>query len=184
MSEKKRNFNKQNLGFQILWIFSLIVMILLYFFFFQLKKNDQTLQTNLAQKNISQNPEQISKFCFQEYCFDLEIADTLEKRMQGLMYRESLDKDKGMLFDSKEENMHYFWMKNTLIPLDIIRIDKNLEVLEIISAPSCIQDPCPSYGPDKPSRWVIELNSWSAKSIWLEAWNPITLELSWERNWE
>ena len=40
-----------------------------------------------------------------------------------------------------QENMHYFWMKNTLIPLDIIRIDKNLEVLEIISAPSCIQDP-------------------------------------------
>lgn len=79
--------------------------------------------------------------------------------MQGLMYRESLEEDKGMLFDTKEEGMHYFWMKNTLIPLDIIRIDQNLEVVEIVSAPPCEQDPCPSYGPDKASRWVIELNS-------------------------
>ncbi|WP_424246040.1 hypothetical protein Dip510_000969 [Elusimicrobium posterum] len=51
-----------------------------------------------------------------------EVADTAEKQIQGLMFRESLDWDKGMIFPYEDEIVRSFWMKNTLIDLDIIFI--------------------------------------------------------------
>ncbi|MFC1757071.1 DUF192 domain-containing protein [Patescibacteria group bacterium] len=70
--------------------------------------------------------------CFGDVCFDAEIADTKESVTQGLMFRESLDPGKGMLFGQYDDAESLcFWMKNTYVPLDIIWINKNMEIVFI-----------------------------------------------------
>lgn len=63
--------------------------------------------------------------------FFVEIADNDVTREKGLMFRKSLDKDKGMLFVFRRYSEQNFWMKNTLIPLDIVFIDKDGEVIKV-----------------------------------------------------
>ncbi len=57
-----------------------------------------------------------------DFAFTVEIADTNETRAQGLMFRDHLAADAGMLFDYHQEQQASFWMQNTLIPLDMIFI--------------------------------------------------------------
>lgn len=54
------------------------------------------------------------------HAFRVEVADTDDKRAEGLMYRTKLDPDYGMLFDFKREQNVFFWMKNTYVSLDMI----------------------------------------------------------------
>lgn len=61
----------------------------------------------------------------------VEIADTPEERRQGLMNRESLPEDRGMLFVFEEEDYRSFWMKNTEIPLSIAFISADGVIMEI-----------------------------------------------------
>src|SRR4030042_2848822 len=66
-----------------------------------------------------------NQVCFKKHCFSVELAVTPEEREEGLMFRKNLDSDKGMLFIFEKEGKYGFWMKKTLIPLDIIWIDDN-----------------------------------------------------------
>ena len=59
------------------------------------------------------------------YNFRVELADTPQARQRGLMYREKLPSDQGMLFEFKRTEMQSFWMKNTYIPLDIIFVERS-----------------------------------------------------------
>ncbi|SDU15877.1 DUF192 domain-containing protein [Stappia sp. ES.058] len=63
--------------------------------------------------------------------FEVEIAETPQARARGLMYRETLADDAGMLFDFRQEREVAFWMKNTLIPLDMIFIEASGRVAHI-----------------------------------------------------
>jgi uncharacterized membrane protein (UPF0127 family) len=63
--------------------------------------------------------------------FEVEIAETPQARSRGLMYREALAADAGMLFDFQEEREVAFWMRNTLIPLDMIFIEASGRVAHI-----------------------------------------------------
>ncbi len=102
--------------------------------------------------------------------FNVEIADDGQKRRMGLMFREELPKDRGMLFVFERSGSWRFWMKNTLIPLDIIFIHKG-EIKNIQSdVPPCQADPCPSYGPNNTVLidQVLELNAGQAKVLGLK----------------
>ena len=88
----------------------------------------------------------------------VEIADDNLEREQGLMFREMLDQNNGMLFIFENESYQTFWMKNTLIPLDIIFIDKNYGIVDIKNAIPCEKDPCSLYKSTKPSKYVLEVN--------------------------
>ncbi len=102
---------------------------------------------------------EISKVCTDEICFDVEIADSLSERKQGLMYREHLEENKGMLFIFDEQKIHPFWMKNTLIPLDIIWIDEQMEIVSIFpNAQPCKTEQCDSIRPLKKAKYVLEIN--------------------------
>ena len=87
-----------------------------------------------------------------------EIARTPEEQAQGLMYRESLPERTGMLFLFSDSAPHHFWMKNTMIPLDMVWMDSSGRVL-FVSANTlpCKADPCPTYGPDVPADSVLEI---------------------------
>ena len=87
-----------------------------------------------------------------------EVADTQEKMERGLMFRERLGENKGMFFAFEHEGTYAFWMKNTLIPLDIIFISGDFKILEIFHAEPCAEEPCKSYQTTKYAKYVLEVN--------------------------
>jgi uncharacterized protein len=96
--------------------------------------------------------------------YRLELAKTPEEQAQGLMFRESLPERAGMLFLFPEAGVHKFWMKNTMIPLDMIWLDGDGRVLFVSAdTPPCRADPCQSYGPDGPAASVLEIAGGMAK---------------------
>ena len=90
--------------------------------------------------------------------YSVEVARTPEEQAQGLMFRESLPERTGMLFLFSDNAVHRFWMKNTMIPLDMIWMDGGGKVLFVSAqTPPCRADPCPSYGPETPAAKVLEI---------------------------
>ena len=95
--------------------------------------------------------------------FIAEIADTPERLQRGYMFRREVGKEDAMIFVFPETGLHPFWMKNTLVPLDMIWLDEERTVIHIEpSAPPCKTDPCPTYGPPRKSRYVLEVRGGSA----------------------
>ena len=90
--------------------------------------------------------------------FLAEIADTPQRWGRGYMFRREIGDSDAMVFVFTESDVHPFWMKNTLVPLDMIWMDDAFKVLYIEpSAPPCKADPCPSYGPPRRARYVLEV---------------------------
>jgi len=90
--------------------------------------------------------------------YAVEVARTPDEQQQGLMYRESLPPKTGMIFVFPDSAPHHFWMKNTMIPLDIVWLDQNGKVIFVSArTPPCRSDPCPTYGPDAPAPTVLEI---------------------------
>lgn len=87
-----------------------------------------------------------------------EIADSPDKWSTGLMNRQSLAENTGMLFVFPDSAPRSFWMKNTLIPLDIIFIDEKGTVINIEEAEPCKADPCRTYQSERNARYVLEVN--------------------------
>ena len=89
---------------------------------------------------------------------DVEIADSDEERQVGLMNRESLPEDAGMLFVFEGDVDFGFWMKNTLIPLSIAFADADGEIVRILDMEPCEADPCTVYEPGATYRTALEVN--------------------------
>ena len=118
-----------------------------------------------------------NKICFSEICFKFEIASTQEELSKGLMFRESLDENSGMLFIFPENEIHSFWMKSTLIPLDIIWINSNKEIVFIKkNAQPCLENSCESFTSDEKALYVLEANSGTADKIGLEVGDKINFK--------
>ena len=104
--------------------------------------------------------------------YNLEVADTKEKRTKGLMNRTSLDKDGGMIFIFGNSSIYPFWMKNTLISLDIIWLDKDKKVVYIKeNAQPCettFQAVCGTIIPNKMAKYVVELNAGEVEVLGLK----------------
>ena len=92
---------------------------------------------------------------------NVEYAKTTEELKAGLMNRAKFPKNSGMLFIFPDENNRSFWMKNTLIPLDIIFVSSNGRINEIATLKPCPEDVgyCPSYASKNPVQYVIEVNA-------------------------
>ncbi|MCK5044376.1 DUF192 domain-containing protein [Candidatus Parcubacteria bacterium] len=114
------------------------------------------------------NNKKENQVCFKKHCFSVELAETSAERSKGLMFREQLDEDKGMLFVFPAEQEASFWMKNTLIPLDIIWFNENKEVLFIKKdAQPCGTDKCLSINSGVEAQYILELNAGVADEIGL-----------------
>ncbi len=99
------------------------------------------------------------------FVFNIELADTSEERAQGLMFRQSLADDAGMLFDFGEEREVAFWMRNTFIPLDMIFIAADGEI-KSIHENARPQDPT-SIPSGFPVRFVLEIPGGRSREIGL-----------------
>ena len=98
--------------------------------------------------------------------FSVEIAADDASRAQGLMNRESMADGQGMLFIFEREGPQSFWMKNTLIPLDILYFDDDRRLVSASRrVPPCRTARCPSYPSRAPARYVLELNGGLAEQI-------------------
>ena len=115
--------------------------------------------------------------CIKNDCFLVEIADTYQKREIGLMNKKNMPNDGGMLFMFEKEGVYDFWMKKTLIPLDIIWIDKNYKIIHIQkNAQPCIIKQCETFGPSQKAKYVLEINGGLSKEMGFEAGNKIILK--------
>ncbi len=109
---------------------------------------------------------------------ELEVAQTPDQQSKGLMFRETLADNRGMLFPLTYPRVTRFWMKNCLVPLDMIFL-KNSKVVAIVeSAPPCNNAPedCPVYGPDVLVDGVLELRSGRAKELNLRPGDALEFE--------
>ncbi len=94
----------------------------------------------------------------------VEIADTDAKRQRGLMFREKMAPSEGMIFLFERSSFYPFWMKNTLIPLDMFWLNVDGAVVSIAhSVPPCKADPCPTYSPSSDAIYVVETVAGFAK---------------------
>ncbi len=113
-----------------------------------------------------------AKVVIGNFTVSVEIADNYEKQMRGLMYRTKLEENKGMLFIFNEEKFRSFWMKNTFIPLDIIFINSDYEIVKIQRGVPCKENSCKTYNSEKTAKYVLEMNKgFTEKNKILEGMN-------------
>jgi uncharacterized membrane protein (UPF0127 family) len=132
------------------WIIFLVFFIIILLLF-------------LAWQNFYQNKEIIynnSSVCIGGSCFEIQLAENSLQQSRGLMFRETLSENKGMFFVFKKEANYPFWMKNTHIPLDIIWINANKEVVFISEfTEPCKTFFCPQINPQVNAKYVLEINA-------------------------
>lgn len=127
--------------------------------------------------NYYKKPKQ-NQICFKNNCFEVELAQTTEQQARGLMFRKYLEPNKGMLFIFQNEAKHSFWMKNTLIPLDIIWLNSNKKVVFINkNTLPCQIEECPAITPTDNAKYVLELNGGVANKIGLSVGDEIRIDL-------
>lgn len=99
--------------------------------------------------------------------YAVEIADDDAERARGLMFRDVLATDHGMLFVHEREEPQAYWMKNTRIPLDILYFDNARRLVsQQRNVPPCsLGDACPPYPSGTPARYVLELNAGEAARL-------------------
>jgi len=135
--------------------FRLIIILTVFFIFSSLEMySENTLKTC----RIILSSDNGSKVAI-----NVEIADNDESRNRGLMFRDELPWDKGMLFIFPDSKKRAFWMKNTYIPLDIAYIDKKGIINEIYTMKPL--DYSIIYNSIKPARYALEVNAgWFRKN--------------------
>ncbi len=111
------------------------------------------------------------------FTVDLELALTPQEVTDGLMFRPSLPERRGMLFIFDVDRYPAFWMKNTLIPLDLIFLDSTGIVVDVVAdVPPCAADPCPTYSPTNSARAVLEVGAGVAAAHGVATGVAITFE--------
>lgn len=107
--------------------------------------------------------------------FTVEMATTPTEQAHGLMQRTSMPVDHGMLFVFADSAPRVFWMKNTLIPLDMLFFDAQRHLVAIqADAQPCAAEPCALYPSGVPARYVLELNAGTAARLGMRNGDAIT----------
>ena len=91
------------------------------------------------------------------------------------MYRESLGEDEGMLFVFEEEGEYNFWMKNTIIPLDMIWIDSEGRIVHIEYDAQPCEENCELIRPEIEARYVLEINSGLSEKLGIKVGDSVEI---------
>ncbi len=163
--------DKNNSSFYRFVFIAVAIFVLFYIlylsFFDDKKENEYTLSTDKTEQFKDIKEPQFIKEGELEFLkedgktvvskIDIEIADNTPERMQGLMYRKSMDKNKGMLFIFQDYEVRGFYMRNTIIPLDIIFLDSVKQVLKIYKNTTPFSERTLESG--MPAKYVVEVNA-------------------------
>ena len=109
-----------------------------------------------------------------------EIAATRPDRETGLMHRTTLARNTGMLFVFPADSPYPFWMKDTLIPLDMVWMDAGKRVIYVEkNAAPCpaIRLQCPSFGPSEPARYVLEISAGTADRLGIKPGASLSFQI-------
>ena len=167
----KKTPKKSNSSFYRFVFIAVAVFVLLYIlylsFFDDTNKREYNLSTDKTEQFKNIKEPQFVKEGELEFLnkdgktviskIDIEIADNTPERMQGLMYRKSMDENRGMLFIFQNNEHRGFYMKNTLIPLDIIFLDSAKQVLKIFKNTTPFSERTLESG--LPAKFVVEVNA-------------------------
>lgn len=124
---------------------------LVVFFFLGLASQGYGEENNAAEK---------ATVCFMQSCFYPEVARVQSQKQRGLMEREKLPEQGGMIFIYENETRPLFWMKNMRIPLDFIWLDRWGKVVDIReNVPECRIANCPTLESAKPAQYVLEISA-------------------------
>jgi uncharacterized membrane protein (UPF0127 family) len=107
-----------------------------------------------------------------------EIARSDAERFLGLIFKEKLPEDMGMLFIFDEPDRHRLWTKNARFPIDVVWLDSDRRVVgweENLSP--CRQDPCPTYAPQKPALYALEIPTGFVRLHGLKTDTEVVFEL-------
>ncbi len=119
---------------------------------------------------------------FRQHAFMAEVAATEPEKEKGLMYRQSLAKDRCMFFVYAEDGYHAIWMKNCLIALDVVWVDDSGRVVELAErVPPCSPmrgGDCPTYGGTLPARHFIEFAAGTIRRLGLKKGNQVGWDLT------
>jgi hypothetical protein len=140
-----------------------------------------SLNSSPAVKGIKLPPlSETKNVCLKNNCFLVELMRTIAERAHGLMYREQMENNRGMLFIFPIEGFYDFWMKNTLIPLDIIWLDENYQVVDVKNnAAPCLQESCPSFVSSREAKFVLEINGGQTDKIGLKVGDYLSIIMVW-----
>jgi hypothetical protein len=103
--------------------------------------------------------KQYSELCIKSKCFNVKIAQTDPERARGLMFEKNLPENEGLLFILDNRENSSFWMKNMLIPLDIIWIDENNSIASINKNNPPCNETCTSIIYEKKAKYALEINA-------------------------
>ena len=110
--------------------------------------------------------------------FTVEIADDPGEQQLGLMFRDVMPDEQGMLFIFQREEPRSFWMKNTRITLDILYFDSAQILVSMHqNVPPCRTPQCPGYPSNKPARYVLELNGGIASRLGVSLGDHLEVDL-------
>lgn len=107
--------------------------------------------------------------------FQAEVADEADERAMGLMFREELGKNEGMLFIWQENTTGSFWMQNTLISLDIIFIDADHKIINIVR--EAVPQTTTPRKPAGPYRYVLEIPGGRAAQLGIQAGDKVNFKI-------
>ena len=107
--------------------------------------------------------------------FELEVAATAEQQRLGLMYREELADNRGMLFEFEPARPVSFWMKNCRMNLDMLFLKDGVVQSIAKDVPPCESEPCPTYGTPKEIDQVIEIRGGLSDEIGIKEGDEITV---------
>ncbi len=122
------------------------------------------------------SPKKTASFTINETTISLEVADTPAEQQLGLMNRTNLNTNSGMIFIFPTEQLLSFWMKDTLIPLDIIFLNKDFIVQEIYTNTKPNQT-SEIYSSNKLAKYVIEIAGSSSKSLQIRVGQKLDINL-------
>ncbi len=151
---------------KVLIVYGLLVAVILLFVFLRFRGID--LFPNFGNDTSA-------SVTINEQTFDVEVADNDEKKIKGLSDRDSLDRDKGMLFIFEEKGRHGFWMKNVNFPLDLIYISDNT-IVDIIKNAQPVAGDATNvevYTPQDDANYVLEINGGLSDEYGFEIGNEV-----------
>lgn len=108
-----------------------------------------------------------------DFIFHVDLANTPARQAHGLMHRDYMAMNAGMYFLFPKERIRHFWMKNTLIPLDILFIDRQGQIVSI--AANTVPESETVIPSAKPAKYVLEINGGLAQVLGIRPGDTVTL---------